>query len=45
MLAVGVILIVYDNFKPGNLFVHATFVSVIGLVLCVAGLILVRKLV
>jgi len=44
MLAIGVILIIYDNFKPGNLFTHATFLSVVGLVFCVAGLILMRKL-
>ncbi|HVO36682.1 MAG TPA: hypothetical protein VMT01_00740 [Candidatus Acidoferrum sp.] len=45
MLAIGVILIIYDNvFKPGYRFTHATFISVIGFVLCVMGLILIRKL-
>ncbi len=49
MLAIGVILIIYDEVAlflegGGMRFAHATYLSIIGLVLCIAGLILIREL-
>lgn len=49
MLAIGVILIIYDVSSlflsgAGMLFAHITFISIIGLVLCLVGLVLLREL-